>query len=397
MNSDNMQQWWQNTFRHHHLQYAFNPQNLHALQLPQHSEKMDAARLNLLPQIGNNDFDDFNNNTWKSNSYDINCKEANSISSLTLLIMIISFGLVIFGGVLGNATLLLTLCSASKVRMRNPLLLAVCLADLLVTAISAPVTFLNVALNYKSNSLPLTICKIIHYVQVMPVAASTISFFMLSLDRYATVRHPSLAQLRKRRFLHVSVALLSWIASAALSTPFLFTYKIMARSATNLNDKSIKYPISSEVLAGASENVNMGQYFHIGTISPNVRINCIYDAGASTVLISFIIFHTFAVFIIPALGVLVNHYGVRQKLCALSLTARAAHGELPLPMPILRRQTHMLIVTGIANAQQAATDDNPNGPEIQLQNLNPRSDVERGLNYMNSTNPISPSRFVGKS
>uniref|UniRef100_A0A1B0CHF6 Uncharacterized protein n=1 Tax=Lutzomyia longipalpis TaxID=7200 RepID=A0A1B0CHF6_LUTLO len=39
------------------------------------------------------------------------------------------------------------------------------------------------------------------------------------------------------------------------------------------------------------------------------------------------------------------------KLCALSLTARAAHGELPLPMPILRRPTHMIIVTGMAPAR----------------------------------------------
>lgn len=40
--------------------------------------------------------------------------------------------------------------------------------------------------------------------------------------------------------------------------------------------------------------------------------------------------------------------GVRRKLCALSLTARAQHGELPLPMPtILRRPTHMILVTGM--------------------------------------------------
>ena len=31
----------------------------------------------------------------------------------------------------------------------------------------------------------------------MPVAASTICLLMLSLDRYATVKHPRLAQLRK--------------------------------------------------------------------------------------------------------------------------------------------------------------------------------------------------------
>lgn len=70
----------------------------------------------------------------------------------------------------------------------------------------------------------------------------------------------------------------------------------------------------------------------------------------------FVCVHTVFVFVIPAFGVLLNHLGVRKKLCALSLTARAAHGELPLPMPILRRPTHMIIVTGMANAGRAVGD-----------------------------------------
>lgn len=61
-------------------------------------------------------------------------------------------------------------------------------------------------------------------------------------------------------------------------------------------------------------------------------------------------FYAMLVFVLPGVGVILNHLGVHQKLCALSLTARAAHGELPLPMPILRRPTHMIIVTGMANA-----------------------------------------------
>lgn len=64
----------------------------------------------------------------------------------------------------------------------------------------------------------------------------------------------------------------------------------------------------------------------------------------------FILIHTFCVFILPGLGILMNHVRVRKKLCALSLTARAAHGELPLPMPLLRRPTHVIIVTGMANS-----------------------------------------------
>lgn len=64
----------------------------------------------------------------------------------------------------------------------------------------------------------------------------------------------------------------------------------------------------------------------------------------------FILLHTICVFILPGLGIFVNHYRVRKKLCALSLSARAAHGELPLPMPLLRRPTHVIIVTGMANS-----------------------------------------------
>ncbi|XP_016971025.1 QRFP-like peptide receptor isoform X2 [Drosophila rhopaloa] len=361
MNRDNLQQWWENSYRRHH---------------PEPSHGVDSAELhyslqetNQLPtdQVGYAQDFDYSNFSLE-NPDDIDSEH--SISSLTLLLLAVSYGLVVFGGVVGNSTLVLTLCSASSVRLRNPLLLAVCIADLLVTGISAPVTLLNLAMNRRTRSLPLVLCKVLHYIQVMPVAASTISFFMLSLDRYATVKHPRLAQLRQRRYLHVSLALLSWLASAAISTPFLFAYKIIA--------------------------------------------SCTSDLGASAMFKSFILFHTIAVFVLPGVGVLLNHYGVRRKLCALSLTARAAHGELPLPIPILRRQTHMVIVTGCPNAQQEAcggpttADDTSNGNgtgtgggpmavspgDIQLHTLHPRQpgSIGSGLEpgSYRSSNPISP-------
>lgn len=53
------------------------------------------------------------------------------------------------------------------------------------------------------------------------------------------------------------------------------------------------------------------------------------------------------VHIIPACAVLISHIGVHAKLTALSLTARAKHGELPLPMPLLRKPTHVIIVAGV--------------------------------------------------
>ncbi|KAJ8930860.1 hypothetical protein NQ314_016279, partial [Rhamnusium bicolor] len=53
------------------------------------------------------------------------------------------------------------------------------------------------------------------------------------------------------------------------------------------------------------------------------------------------------VHIIPACTVMLSHLGVHAKLTALSLTARAKHGELPLPIPLMRRPTHVIIVAGM--------------------------------------------------
>lgn len=402
MNSNNLQQWWENTYRRHHQQQQQQPtvdNNINNINID--NTELHYALLEDNYYGGSNggggigdvvgqsahdfDYDNYGNYTLIS-PYDIDTgpDSEHAIPSFTILLLAISYGLVVFGGVVGNSTLVLTLCSASSVRLRNPLLLAVCIADLLVTGISAPVTLLNLAMNRGTRSLPLLLCKLIHYVQVMPVAASTISFFMLSLDRYATVKHPRLAQLRQRRYLHVSLAILSWIASAAISTPFLFAYKIIAKSV---------------IIKGAGTST-----------TPNpVSISCTSELGANAMFMSFIIFHTIAVFVLPGLGVLLNHYGVRRKLCALSLTARAAHGELPLPMPILRRQTHMVIVTGCANAQQAGcggattADDTSNGNgggqiavspgDIQLHNLQPcipGSSAALEPGSYRSSNPISP-------
>lgn len=435
MNSDNLQQWWESTYRRQQqlqqqeqeqptldndndnsdndnadnsdLHYALLEQNYFGAGAAGHDNGLNAG-VQLSSNSGSGyefDYDNYGNFTL-INPYDIEAgtDTEHAIPSFTILLLAISYGLVVFGGVVGNSTLVLTLCSASSVRLRNPLLLAVCIADLLVTGISAPVTLLNLAMNRGTRSLPLLLCKIIHYVQVseinvirnpniswlisqvMPVAASTISFFMLSLDRYATVKHPRLAQLRQRRYLHVSLAMLSWIASAAISTPFLFAYKIIAKSV---------------IIKGAGASP---------TPSP-IRISCTSELGSNAMFMSFIMFHTIAVFVVPGVGVLLNHYGVRRKLCALSLTARAAHGELPLPMPILRRQTHMVIVTGCANAQQAAcggattADETSNGNgngggqiavspgDIQLHNLQPclpGSSAALEPGSYRSSNPISP-------
>ncbi|XP_028167908.1 galanin receptor type 3 [Ostrinia furnacalis] len=57
--------------------------------------------------------------------------------------------------------------------------------------------------------------------------------------------------------------------------------------------------------------------------------------------------HALVTYCLPVIVVTRCHWTVRVKLTALSLTARAAHGELPLPVPLMRRPTHVIIVAGV--------------------------------------------------
>lgn len=174
----------------------------------------------------------------------------------------------------------------------------------------------------------------------MPVGASTICLLMLSLDRYATVKHPRLAQLRQRRYLPAILAACAWLSACLICFPILFSYKL-------LQSYDGSYHIHPNI---NHHNINPDNKTYTDTI-----VLCkTTDINSNDIQMILMLLYTLFVFILPALGVILNHLGVRKKLCALSLTARAYHGELPLPMPILRRPTHMIIVTGMANARAAA-------------------------------------------
>lgn len=98
------------------------------------------------------------------------------LSSLSLLTLIIFYGIVIFGGVVGNSTLLVSLCSQSTTRVRNPLLLALCAADLLVSLVSAPISIVGLILRMQSRTMSVFVvnigCKVFHYLQVSSFISS---------------------------------------------------------------------------------------------------------------------------------------------------------------------------------------------------------------------------------
>lgn len=197
------------------------------------------------------------------------------------------------------------------------------------------------------------------------MAASTISLLMLSLDRYATVKHPRLAQLRQRRFLPAFLAFAAWISAFGVSILVVLengpdTAMPAVGSLIGINHTApIASALSQTLLI---ENNTKSDTFNANSIADTNRTD---SSNATTALNSLrqlnfatmqmpnvlLTIYTLLVFILPGIGVILNHLGVHHKLCALSLTARAAHGELPLPMPIMRRPTHMIIVTGMANAE----------------------------------------------
>ncbi|XP_018331568.1 uncharacterized protein LOC108741301 isoform X1 [Agrilus planipennis] len=200
------------------------------------------------------------------------------------------YGCVFFMGLMGNGCLVLMLCCGRGARMRSPLLLGLVFADLFVCCLSGPIT----AARYVITTWTQPWERLAIFMQEWPVSVSTLSMMALSVDRYFTVKNYRPArQVVQRRNLLLSAVIFTWVSSAAISSLQVF------------------------------QKISWKRVMVIAKI---------------------IVVH-----LIPACVVFASHLGVHAKLTALSLTARAKHGELPLPMPLLRRPTNVIIVAGISN------------------------------------------------
>lgn len=86
--------------------------------------------------------------------------------SAPVVLLFIVYFLVIVSGVFGNTTLMLTICTQTGARFRNPLLVAMCVADLMVTGVSAPTTILIMVMVQQRWSVPSLACRAAWFVQV---------------------------------------------------------------------------------------------------------------------------------------------------------------------------------------------------------------------------------------
>lgn len=141
---------------------------------------------------------------------------------------------------------------------------------------------------------------------------------MLSLDRYVTVKHPRLAQLRQRQFLPSILAFLSWIGSAILCIPLLLVYRVFTASSSSTKSfKTTTTPYTASSTSSSSSTTVTGHQLISSTTFPIYRdsnlINdkrlCVSDYGSSEWHIVFIVSYVSIVFIIPIIGVIFNHIG----------------------------------------------------------------------------------------
>ncbi|XP_031335415.1 C-X-C chemokine receptor type 2 [Photinus pyralis] len=245
------------------------------------------------------------------------------------------YGCMFLVGLLGNGSLGLTLCCGPGAKARSPLLLGLVAADFLVCCLSGPVT----AAIYVTSTLSQTWLRVALFVQAWPVSASTLSMMAISVDRYLTVKnYRPAAQVVRRRHLLAFASVVAWILAALLSS-----LQLIQRNPWR----------------------------------------------TSLLIIRAVLAH-----VVPICVVFASHLGVHSKLTALSLTARAKHGELPLPMPLLRRPTNVIIVAGIPsgidnkaltseqNGKKKAELDTENAEQPPTSTLQSRRRLANALMWM---------------
>lgn len=137
-----------------------NNNNYLTIQQPQPLIQQDFLR------SGNNYVSDNSQQQQHLNTNNSTNNDHNWFNSDALLILFVLYAIVIFGGIFGNASLVISICAQKSGRLRKPLLFALCVADLLVVGVSAPLSIVLLSLAYDPWPLQLVGCKAIHYLRV---------------------------------------------------------------------------------------------------------------------------------------------------------------------------------------------------------------------------------------
>jgi hypothetical protein len=141
---------------------------------------------------------------------------------------------------------------------------------------------------------------LVFFSQLFPVAASSLCLLMLSLDRYATVKHPRFTQLRQRQYLPSVLAFASWAGASVLCLPFLLVYKVtIPLLTTTPSPPSNGHQLSSTTTFPPRD----------GSLISDKKL-CISEYGSDEWHIVFIVSYVGFAFVMPCFGIIFNHLGL---------------------------------------------------------------------------------------
>lgn len=145
------------------------------------------------------------------------------------------------------------------------------------------------------------------HLQTFPIAASSLCLLMLSLDRYATVKHPRFTQLRQRQYLPSVLAIVSWVGASVLCIPFLLVYKVTTSS-------TAPPPLSNDHQLATATSFS----YRDSSLISDKKL-CISDYGSDQWHIVFIVSYVGFAFVVPCCGIIFNHLGRWLSIAELEI------------------------------------------------------------------------------
>ncbi|XP_035702068.1 uncharacterized protein LOC118433842 [Folsomia candida] len=247
-------------------------------------------------------------------------------------LLVVGYSIVFVIGVVANTVLLAALCgTGSRARalpVRNHLMISLAAADLLVTGVCVPISACAAASHSCWPSQIVDImCQLGPSLQRTPVAASTLSLALLSLDRWAAIRHPRFAQrFRERRFVAMSMALI-WIVATLVAAPTFWARQWDEHSPMSLwsEEKEMEEHTDDDVGLRNNSSSGFGMDQSWGDKSSGVCVERWTNIG---VQLTYSATYLGTTFVSPALIVAACHASVSYKLTAqLKVLSGATSGD----------------------------------------------------------------------
>ena len=141
----------------------------------------------------------------------------------------IAYFIIMFGSLIGNVLVICVVIINRQMRtVTNYLIVNMAVADLLITALSMPVTIKVLVtrhMDWSNGVFSDMLCKIIPFTQSLSIASSVLTLTAIAFDRFLAVMFP----LKRYIPFRVSYGIIAvvWIVAIAVNSPILYALKVI--------------------------------------------------------------------------------------------------------------------------------------------------------------------------